>query len=308
MPNVLSIDPLRALAKRASAKIADKTIADRFERLALDQLLKDPRNFRPAKAAELTDAPAWAVEAFVRGEEVSVFRTNRALAARLHTVARRLGDTCKVAAAETAAHPDDAPKIGAAREFLAKFGRANFDTAAKKALAFSRLLLAWHDDLDATPVCEPRTIILLNGRRWSRITSVKALRAIGREFANCLARTQSIGGYGGMLAKQHAQFWVLRDYDGKGLIVAMAPGRAPTHFMEVKGPRNAHVRLDDADLRSLALAIGIRPAPPPPPPPPPPVAPPARVLEAVLAARQPCRCNLCMPRLSVRLRPRARVI
>lgn len=305
LPNVLCIDPVRALAKRASAKIADKIIAERFERLAVDRLLKDPRNFRPAKASELTDAPIWAVEAYVRSEEVSVFKTNRALAARLHSVARRIADTCKVAASEIAAHPTDATRIGAAREFLAKFGRVNFEIAARKALDFSRLLIAWQDDTDAKLACEPRTIVLLNTRRWIRVTSVKELRAVGREFANCLARTQITGGYGGMLINGQAQFWVLRDMDGKGLIVAMAPGRAPTHFPEVRGPRNARVRLDDDDLRKLALAIGILPAPPPPPPPPP-AAPPAGVLAVVLAARQPCRCNLCIPRLGIRLRPRAR--
>lgn len=307
MPNVLCIDPVRALAKRASAKIAVKSIAHRFERLAVLHLLKDSRIFRPVKASELAAAPPWAAEAHSRGEELVVFKSNRALAARLHTVARRIADACKVAETEIATHPNDAAKIVAAREFLAKFSRVNFETAAKKALAFSRVLLAWQDDLDAKPLCEPRTIFLLNGRRWILVTSVKELRAIGREFMNCLGRTQSSGGYGGMLMKGHAQFWVLRDIGGKGLIVAMAAGRAPTHFMEVKGPRNAHVRLDDEDLHALSLIIGISPAPPPPPPPPP-AAPPAGVLAIVLAARQPCRCNLCMPRLVPRLRPRVRAL
>lgn len=317
MPNVLSLDPVRALAKRASAKIADKDIAERFERLAVDQVLRDRRNFRPVEAEELANAPAWAIEAYVRGEDISVFKTNRALAARLHTVARRLADTCKVANTAAQTHPDDAVRISAARDFLAKFGRVNFEVAAKKALDFSRLLVVWQDDTDATPLCEARTILLLNTRRWQRITSVKDLRAAGREFTNCLGRTQSSGGYGAMLKRGHAQFWVLRDMSGKGLMVAMAPGGpAPTHFLEVKGPRNAYVRLDDADLAKLALAIGMRPAPPPPPPPPPappvrvrdPFATPPGVLEAVLAARQPCQCNLCVPRIVPRLRQRARVI
>ncbi|MGQ0532342.1 MAG: hypothetical protein ACT4OF_06580 [Caulobacteraceae bacterium] len=305
MPNVLCVDPLRALAKRASARIADKTVAARYERLALDQLLRDPRNFRPAGPDDLDNAPAWAREAHARREEVSVFKTNRAIAARIHSVARRLDDTCKVAAAEQAKHPSDASKINGARMFLAKFGRVDFDTAARKALNFSRLLSLWEDDTDATQVCEPSTIMLLNGRSWHRVTSVKDLRSIGREFTNCLGRTTRKGGYGGMLVQGLAQYWVLRDVSGKGLIVAMAPAPRPTHFMEVKGPRNAPVRIDDADLVQLGLVIGIRPTPPPPPPPPP-SSPPAGVLVAVLAAREFCRCNLCQPRFAPRLRRRAR--
>lgn len=301
MANVLDIDPLRALAQRASARIADKAIATRYERLAINQLLTDVRNFRPANPEDLKDAPAWAREAYGRGEEISVFKTNRALAARLHSVARRLADTCRVAAAEEAKHPGDEGRIKDAREFLAKFGRANFDTAAKKSLHFSRLLTVWEDDADATLVCQPRTLVLLNGRSWDRVTSVKDLRALGREFVNCLSRTKRTGGYGAMLVQGAAQFWVLRDVGGKGLVVAMAPAPSATHFMEVKGPRNAPVRLDDADLVQLGLVIGIRPSPPPPPPP----FPPAGALVAVRATREPCLCNLCQPRLRLRARMRA---
>lgn len=306
MPNVLGIDPVRALAKRASAKITDKAVAERFERLALDQLLREPGNFRPAQATELSDAPSWAVEAYVRGEEISIFKSNRARSARLHAVARRLADTCKVAATAIEARPDHATKIREAREFLAKFGRVNFETAARKALDFSRLLELWQDDMDAQPACDPYSFVLLSGRIWTRVTSVRELRAIGREFVNCLGRTQRVAGYGAMLARGQAQFWVLRDLGGKGLIVALAAGRTPTHFMEVKGPRNTPIRMDNEDLRALALVIGMRPAPPPPPPPPPPVAPPSRVLEVVLQARRPCTCSLCLPRFQPRLRERAR--
>ncbi|MGD9967279.1 MAG: hypothetical protein AB7T59_12205 [Hyphomonadaceae bacterium] len=284
MPNVLSIAPVRALTKRASAKIGNDAVAARFERLAFAQLLRDPRNFRTAKPEELTNAPAWASEARARGEEISVFRVNRALAARLHTLARRLDDTCRIASTEFGVHPSDAGKIESARRFLAKFGRVDFDTAARRALDFSRLFRAWQDDADAAPVCEARTILLFNGRRWLRVTSVRELRAIGREFSNCLARTRSSGGYGGMLMKGHAQFWVLRDRCGNGLVIAMAPGRSPTHFLEVKGRHNAHVRLDDQDLRNLGKAIGIRPSPQPPPPPAAALEPPSRLIAAVLAA------------------------
>jgi hypothetical protein len=305
--NVLCIDPVRALAKRASDRISDKAIAARYQRLAFDQLLKDPRNFRPAFSNELADAPEWAKQAHCRGEAVSVFKSNRALAARIHSVARRLEATCRVALAEPAKHPGDAAKINDARQFLAKLGRADFDTAARKALIFARLLEVWEDHNDAAPVCPPRTIVLLNARAWHRVTSVRDLRAIGREFSNCLARTQRTGGYGGMLVQGCAQFWVLRDRHGKGLMVAMAPAPLATHFMEVKRPRNASVELGDADLVQLGHAIGIRP--PPPPPPPPPHAP-AGVLALVLQAREFCPCDLCRterpdPALRLRLRARA---
>jgi hypothetical protein len=312
VPNVLRIDPLRALAKRASDRIADKAVAARYERLAFDRLLRDPRTYRPAQAEDLEDAPDWARRAEARGEPICVFKNNRALAARMHSVARRLADTCKLAAAEPAQHPDDATTIQQARAFLAKFDRVNFDTAARKSLVFSRVLTLWEDQADAIQVCEPRIILLLSGRSWHRLTSVKQLRATGREFLNCLARTRRTGGYGAMLLQGQAQFWVLRAVGGKGLIVAMAPLPVASHFVEVKGPRNAHVSMTDADLVQLGLVIGV---------PDPPTAPlpsatsifdevPAG-LRALLDQLDPsCRCNLCVPHsrgAPVRLRPRARL-
>lgn len=292
MPNVLCINPLRALAKRASARIADKTIAARYERIAIDQLLRDARNFRPMCDADLPNAPSWAREAYARGDAVDVFKANRALAARLHTIARRVDDVCKVAAAELALHPAYADKINDARAFLAKFDRVDFNTAARKAPPFALLLAAWQDDQDATPLCEPSTIQLNKGRSWTRVISVKDLRALGREFGNCLARTQRASGYGAMLAESVAQFWVLREASGNGLIVAMAAAPLATHFIEVKGQRNTPINPDHSDLLRLGRALGMRPAPPPPPPPP--TAAPVRVLDVFVSWRRPCRCHRCM--------------
>lgn len=268
MPNVIEIDPLRALAKRASAKIGDAAIAKRYERLALDRLLKNPRNFRPALESELEIAPDWARAAVARGETVSVVKPNGGAAARVHKVARQIADACKVAATEQSARPDDAAAIASARKFLAKFSRANFDTAARRSLEFSRLLASWEDDLDASVVCPAQSLVLLGARAWHRITSVAELRKVGREFRNCLARTTRVAAYGGMLTQGLAQFWVLRDIAGAGLIVAMAPAPEATHFTEVKGPRNAVIQPDHRDLVQLGIAIGVKPPPPTPPLPP----------------------------------------
>jgi hypothetical protein len=310
LPNVLDIDPVRALARRAGARIIDETIAKRYEKLAIDRVLKDPRNFRPIRESELATAPSWAREAHGRGEIVSVYKANRGVCARLHTVGRRLADACTVAFTEPSKQPDDYAAIEAARRFLARFARADFETAARKALDFSRLLASWENDLDAQGVCPAQTIVLLRGRAWHRITSVVELRKVGREFHNCLARTTRGGSYGGMLVSDRAQFWVLRDLEGKGLIVAMAPAPQATQFTEVKGPGNAYIRADNPDLVELGIAIGVKPPPPPPPPGPPSglrrADIPAGLMDLLAQLQQPCRCNLCVPRSQPRPRLRQR--
>lgn len=265
MPNVLDAGPMRAFARKVAAKIGDAKIAARYEKLAFARLLEDPRNFRPARPLELDAGPAWARQAAARGEDVSVFAIHRGAAARLHSVARRLAQTCKLAASEDAA---DAPRkavVAAARAFLDKFGRMNFEDAARRALYFSRVLAGWADDKDDERACPEQAIAARQGRVWLRVTSVSELRAIGREFRNCLARTTRAGSYGGMLHHGLAQFWVLRDAAGAGLVVAMAPAPAPACFTEVRGPRNAPVHPEHVDLVRLAVALGIRPNEPPPP-------------------------------------------
>jgi hypothetical protein len=256
---------MRDFVRRVGGKIGDEKIAVRFEKLAFERLLEDARNFRDALPAEIATAPAWARAAQARGETLSVFRLHRGAASRLHALARRLADTCRVAATDGAARPRDLAAIRAARAFLDKFNRTSFEVAARKALAFSRLLAAWACDGDEKPVCPEQKIEATHGRVWARITSVGGLRAVGREFRNCLARTTRAGGYGGMLLQGIAQFWVLRAPDGAGLIVAMAPAPLAAHFTEVRGPRNAPVISEQIDLMRLAVALGMLPEDPPPP-------------------------------------------
>src|SRR5690606_614224 len=116
------------------------------------------------------------------------------------------------------------------------------------------------------------------------------------EFNNCLARTTRDSAYGSQLKRGAAQFWVLRDMQGKGLIVAMAPAPLATHFLEVKGPNNTPVRADDADLLQLGTLIGVRPRAPEPPPRPP--TPSASLAASIMALAQPCHCTLCAPGLT----------
>jgi hypothetical protein len=259
--------------------------------MALTRLLRDPRNFRLATQAEIARAPKWAKDAHARGEPLSVVRNNRAVSVRMHLVARRLADTCKIAAAELAKRPDYVATISAARKFLAKLGNANFDVAARKALSFARIHEIWEAEAESLAVCPAQSLVLLGGRVWHRVTSVAELRQIGVEFGNCLARSTRSSAYGTLLMYGRAQFWVLRTIEGKGLIAAMAPAPNATQFTEVKGPLNAPVQRDNPDLVQLGILIGVRP---PPPKPEPPRTPPG-IAAAVLAARAPCRCTLCQP-------------
>ena len=309
MPNVLDITPLNALTMRASRRINDAAIAKRYQKLAADRVLRNPRSFRPATPPELSVAPAWVKTAIERGETISVFRSNAAMAARLYTVARLINDAVRIAAMDSANEPERATTIEDARRFLATFARANFDDAARKATALARALASWEGNADTTQVCEDQSLVLLNGRIWRRVTSIAALRKVGREFANCLARTSRTSNYGAMLARGTAQFWVLRDLEGVGHIVACAPAPLAMRFTEVKGRRNAPVSPEHPDLVQLGIVLGVRPSPPLPPRPPRPRfgETPAAMRALIEELRQPCRCMLCEPRqprltLSERLR------
>ncbi len=303
MSNVLDIEPLLEIARRASTKIGDPTLAERFIRIAVQKLLRDPRALRPATTADLTNAPDWARVAFVRGEDLSVYRSNPALAARLNVVARQLADTRAVAATEWTQHPDDSAVILDAILFLKKFDRVDFETAAHKAHVFSRVFESWRED-DTKPQCDPQSLVLLSGQVWHRVNSVAELRRVGVEFRNCLGRTTSNRGYGACLRRGKAQFWVLRDLNGNGLMVAMAPAPRATYFQEVKGPGNARIRAEHPALIQLGIAIGVRPSPPRPPRPPRlatrRVLPLPAILPAIAETRMPCRCMLCDPRLRLR--------
>jgi hypothetical protein len=299
MPNVLDAEPLRAFAKRASNKIKDPKVAARFERLAFERLLDDTRNFRPALDFEVEAAPEWARRARQRGESLWVFKLHRAASSKLHTLARRLSATVAIATSNEAQRPRDAATITAARMFLDKLERASFEAMALKAHTFARVFETWDSERDSDDVCPAQSVPATRGRQWTRITSVAQLRAVGREFRNCLARTQRTSSYGGGLALGMSQFWVLRDVDFTGMIVALAPAPTATHFLEVRGPLNAVIHPDNADLMKLATAIGMRPNNPPPAPP---------LIGAALALAAGdlslCRCPRCAPRRRAPLRER----
>jgi hypothetical protein len=267
MINVLDVEPLRAVARRAAGKIADERIAARFERLAVARLMHDQRNFRAATAAELRHAPAWTQAALARGDAIGVFKLHRSAAQRLHNLARRLEDTRRLAALDVAHSPHSAAYIGAARDFIGKLERADFETTKRKAYQFARMLIVSDEAQDDERVCAHQTVATVAGRHWLRVTSVNELRAVGREFGNCLARASRAGLYGAGLNSGQRQFWVLRDVHGVGRIVVMADAPQATGFMEVRGPRNARICASDLDLMLLSRALGIRPPPPPPLPP-----------------------------------------
>jgi hypothetical protein len=276
MPNVLDVEALRRAARRAARKVGDDKTAARFETLGFERLLSDPRNFRPATEDEIAAAPAWAQTAAQRGEQLCVVTLHRGAVQRLNNVARKLAMVCALAATERAPRPSDSRYIGAAREFLNKIDRANFDVVARKALAFSRVYAGWSEVADM--VCPAGEVAATQGKTWTRITSLAELRAVGREMTNCLARTSETAAYGGHLKDGRSQFWVLRDARGVALVVAMAPTAAASDFREVKGPRNTPVSRTNPDLLCLSNAILIKGDEPPPPPSP---APPS-ALEHVL--------------------------
>lgn len=262
--NVLDIQPLRALARSAGDLIGDEKIATRFRKLAFAKLLADGRNFRPATEEEMKTAPDWARAARARGQEICVFQRRRTIVGRLNGVARRLAATCDLASADEAARPRDAALITKARTFLDKIERASFDVVARKALYFADAFEAFSNDRDLQSVCEPQLVRATKQRLWSRITSIAELRAVGREFRNCLARTTRSGSYGGLMQMGAAQFWVLREASGEGLMVVMAPSPNATHFTEVRGPGNAGIDPVNVDLVRLGVAIGVYPSQPPP--------------------------------------------
>lgn len=260
MPNALDVAPVRKFAARVATLIPDAAISARYEKLAFGRMLLDDRNFRAATFGEVMRALPWAQEAHARGELLSVFRLHPGAASSVRTTARRIARTCALAALDPAKFVSHSVGIGEAGAFLDKFSRVDFDTAARKALAFSRFYAAIEDELACkTPAAE---ISATSGRVWRRVRTVSELRLIGREFHNCLARTPRHASYGAMIARG-GQFWVLRDALGVGLVVALAQLRPPMRFTEVRGPRNAPIPHDQEDLALLASGLGIAPPAPP---------------------------------------------
>lgn len=284
MPNVLDAEPLRALARRAGLKIDDAGVRARFERLAFQRLMSDARNFRPATGAEIDAAPDWAHRAFARGEVLSVCKLDRGAAMRLHGLARQLSATCRLARADIAKRAQQAHMIAAARAFLLKIERASFEVARDKARVFARLWSELANPSDFDPVCERRVVKATYDRVWLRVISLAELRALGREFRNCLARAERNNLYGAGLCNGRCQFWVLRDRNGRGLVVVMASAPHADYFDEAKGPRNGSVNAYQLDLALLAEAIGFRPDTPPSSP-----------AGARARVRAPCSCQRCLP-------------
>lgn len=265
MPNVLDTAPIQAFACRAAERIGDAAIRARFIRLAFTGLMADSRNFRPASPEELAAAPDWARKAVVKGETLSVFELRHSARMRIHDVARRVAHTCQLAATDVAANPSRISAALMARAFLDTFDRISFEVMARKAGYYARIYDNADCDEDTKATCAAQSVLCANGRVWRRITSIAELRAVGREFHNCLARSTRASSYGRKLTRGAAQFWVLRDQSGAGHFVAQAPGANPQFFTEVRGPHNALVNIHHADFTRLACAIGIQRGDPPPP-------------------------------------------
>ncbi len=265
MPNVLDTDPIQAFACRAAERIDDAAIRGRFIRLAFANLMADSRNFRPASPTELAAAPDWAHKAIARGETVSVFELCHSARMRIHSVARRVAHTRQLAAIDVDANPSQTAAAFMAQGFLDKFDRISFEVMARKAGYYARIYDNADCDQDTKAMCAPQSVLCANSAVWRRITSIAELRAVGREFCNCLARATRASAYGRKLMRGSAQFWVLRDQGGAGLFVAQAPGTSPQFFTEVRGPRNAVVNIHHPEFTRLACAIGIQRNDPPPP-------------------------------------------
>jgi hypothetical protein len=290
MPNVLDAEPLRALVRRAGKKVPEGSVRTRFERLAFAHFLSDERNLCPAHAYDICIAADWAREAAERGEQLFLFKLDRSTTARVHNVARRLGAACALAAIDTAKQPHLTHAIAEARRLIAKINHTGFDVMAEKARWLARAYAHVEAESDFDAQCEERAVTATCKRTWRRVTSVAQLHAVGREFRNCLARAPHAQHHACRLRDGSHQYWVLRDFEGVGLVVAMADAPLATHFAEVRGPRNSTPRGHSSDLAVLAVAIGLKTDPPPPPPPPGLAA----FLALARAQQPPCPCRACM--------------
>ncbi|MFT3727340.1 MAG: hypothetical protein QM759_05925 [Terricaulis sp.] len=293
MPNVLDTRPMHAFARRAGQKIEDPLVRQRFERLAVEQLFLDPRNFQPVREGDLNSAPGWAKRARARGENLVRFVLNRSVCLRLHNVARRLALTCALAQANEIIQPHLAHAIQEARRFIAKIGHASFDVIAAKARRLARVHGEICTEEDLREYCPREIVRTTQGRYWIRITSTAELHAAGLEFSNCLARASYGPQFAHYLRAGLRQYWVLRDTRGAGLVVAMAEAPRALRFLDVRGPCNARPTAHIGDIGRLARALRITDHPPPPPP----TAERTRTLIRMLTAR--CYCSLCTPESSL---------
>lgn len=261
--NILDQAPIDALARKMAEKIPHAAVAARFARLAFEQLRDDPRNFRPATPLELKKAQPWVKREMEAGRDVHVFVANRSLAARLRRTAHALAETCEevsyVACLTTRPSSRDIWVKTTATEFIAKIDRAAYDTIDAKARLFALERKNRLDEqMTALKLFDDEEVFSCPGRTWRRITSLAELWAVGREFHNCLARSSRyIGAYGRRLRDGDAQFWVLRDQTGRGLVVAMVC-MLEKRICEVRTPRNGGVHPDDPDVVRLGEAKGWR--------------------------------------------------
>jgi len=253
--HIIDVEPLRALAKRAAAKIGDAKVGARFEQFAFARLLSEPSNFRPARADEVAKGAEWAQRAAARGETVLAVARLQSASCKLHVVARRLALACCMAETDASKRPRYAGQIAAARQFLDTIDRASFDVLAQKARRFARQFAGWEDERDKELIWPEQRVNASNRRVWRRVRSLAELRTTGHEFVNCLARLARSSSYARTLLSGVGQFWVLRDEHGKGLILALTFGPPAGGFLEVRGPRNAIIADDDPDLARLSLAL-----------------------------------------------------
>lgn len=269
MSNVVNPELARAFARTVSARIEDPMAARRFEKLAFLRLIGDERNLRPVDEHEWAALPEWADRARRRGDALQVFALRRGAAQSIRIAARRLADVCAIAS-DARALDGRREAVRAARKFIKRISRMSFEAASRQAYAFSVLRRDWAEERDGDQICDVAAVAATDGRTWRRVTSLRELRAIGREFRNCLSNATRRNPHGDALVSGAGQFWVLRDSGATGLMIAFATCSTTCRFREVKGPRNQGIDRAHPDLLLLARALGVLASEPPPDPPTPP--------------------------------------
>lgn len=261
---VLDRAPIAESARRLAGKIDDPVVAARFAKLAFEELRADPRNLRPAEAADLAGAPDWARRKFNRGVPLFVFAACRSSLAPLRRVARQLESTCAEAyylAALPRAElgPRESAMLDVMRDFIAKIAKPDLATLDAKSRLFARERKARLDEARANEaVCAREEMFAAPGLVWRRLASVAEMWAVGAEFRNCMARgSANSANFARQLRGGVGHFFVLRDHMGKGLMVALAyPNQAKIE--DVRGPANAMIDADDPSILMLAEARGWR--------------------------------------------------
>lgn len=261
---VLDRAPLAECARRLAGKIDNPAVAARFARLAYEQLRADPRNVRPAEAADLVGAPDWARRKVRTGAPVYVFAACPSSLARLRRVARQLQHTCAEAyyldtLPRARLNPREAAMCDLMRDFIAKIAKPDFATVDAKSRLFARDRKSRLDETRANEiVCAPEKIRVAGWLAWERIASVAQMWAVGEEFRNCMARgSANSAAYARQLRTGEGHFFVLRDAAGKGLMVALAYP-AQMRIEDVRAPANAIVDPEHPAVLALCFARGWR--------------------------------------------------